>query len=124
MGFNGQVAVWITAAVVLAGAAAQAGQCGYEYCWGALTAGPGGAAGRASGMRTAPGAFDWATKACGSACDRAEVFVNSCAFIVENAAGARHFGWHEDRAEAERRARAACEAGGARCRVRIWACSR
>ncbi len=124
MRFQGRLAIWTLIAVVLGGAATQAGQCGYEYCWGALTAGPNGAAGRASGMRSAPAASDRATEVCGAACDRAEVFVNSCAFLVEDRSGARHFGWHEDRAEAERRARASCEAGGALCRVRIWACSR
>lgn len=108
-----------------AGSPAVAGQCGYAYCWGALSVGDAGAAGRATGHRTAPGAAEAALRACGAGCQGFEVFVNSCAAFAEDATGARSFGWAEaGRDAAETRALAACRLGGKGCRIRIWACSR
>ncbi len=101
-----------------------AGQCGYEYCWGALSVGDLGAAGRASGMRSAPEAAAQAMQRCGSKCDGFEIFVNSCGAFAEDATGLRSFGWEADRANAEERALTACRLTGKGCRIRIWACSR
>ncbi len=113
------------AVIVLAVGPAAAGQCGYEYCWGALTIGDRGAAGRATGLRTAPGAADAAQERCGTGCEAPEVFVNACAAFAQDAAGRRTFGWSEDdRASAEAKALSACQQSGKGCRIRIWACSK
>lgn len=122
-----QIAVAFRAAVfgiACAGSPGWAGQCGYDYCWGALSVGDAGAAGRATGWRTAPGAVEAAMRACGEGCEGPEVFVNSCAAFAEDSTGARSFGWTEaGRDAAEARALAACRLQGKGCRIRIWACS-
>lgn len=124
MRFRWFVAVWVLMALVPAGFAAKAGECGLEYCWGALAAGPNGGAGRATAMRTAPDALARALSVCGSGCEMGEVFVNSCAAIAEDSKGARFFGWDADRDTALDKAKAACGAGQGYCRIRITACSR
>lgn len=106
------------------GTSADAGQCGYEFCWGAVSVGPLGATGRATGVRTAPDAANAAREVCGASCGVVEVFVNSCAAIAEGRNGAWAFGWGDSRSIAEAQALEACEKDEASCGVRVWACSR
>ena len=118
------VSTCLLAVLFAAGSQAEAGECGYDYCWGALAVGPYGAAGRATGMRTAPGAAARALETCGANCEAPEVFVNSCAAFAESSKGERAFGWQDTRALAETAATKACEKDGEACRIRIWACSK
>ena len=103
---------------------ARAGECGYKYCWGAVALGDLGAAGRASGMRSSPGAVDRAQQTCSGKCDIVEMFVNSCGAIAQDSKATAYFDWDDTRALAEAKAMARCEAEGKGCRIRVWACSR
>ena len=110
------------AALLFGAGPALAGDCGYDYCWGALAIGPDGATGRASSMRTAPWAHDRAADLCGGDC-AVEMFYNSCAAIARDRTGAWAFGWDPVRDRAFEKAMAGCEADGGTCRVATWACS-
>ena len=45
-----------------------AGTCGYDYCFGAISAGDGGMTARSTGRRTAPDALARVEKICGTRC--------------------------------------------------------
>ena len=102
-----------------------AGSCGYENCWGAVALGEFGRTARASGFRTAPGAWARAERVCGRNCATIEVFNNGCGVIVQDSGAALSTGFAVTRAGAAAEALGACAlAGGASCRIRVWACSK
>lgn len=117
--------LWV-AGLVLAGALpGQAGDCGYEYCWGAVAVGPDGAASRSSGLRTAPRAWDRAEIACGGKCTTIETFSNGCGAIAVDKDEVAWAGFAESRGDAEAEAMDNCAQSDARlCRIRVWACSK
>ena len=103
----------------------EAGTCGYEYCWGSVAAGDNGNAARASGFRTAPGAWARADRVCRGKCSMIEVFSNGCGAIAQDSDGAMSAGFATTRTEAEAEAMAICDQQlGKACRVRVWACSK
>ena len=123
-GLSGHAAACLVTVLVLLGTnQAMAGACGHDYCWGAVAAGPGGYAGRSSGLRTAPEAADRAAAACGPNCDRAEVFSNGCGAVVQAPDGRRIAGFGLDRLQAVEDARSSCPRPKKQCIVRVWACS-
>ncbi len=112
-------------AMAVAVTATDARACGYERCFGALALDPNGVTARASGQRTAPGAFERASIACGGRCDRIEVFHSGCAAMARAPLGLPEFGFGIDRRAANREALELCRVhGGKGCRVRAWVCSR
>ena len=123
MGFY-QIAGWAGLCMVLEAGPVQAGQCGYPYCWGALSISDFGAAGWASGLRSAPEAAARAMSQCGARCDTFEVFMNSCAAFAEDSTQLRAFFWADSREKAEGGEMAACRSTGKGCKIRSWACSK
>ncbi|WP_296763542.1 DUF4189 domain-containing protein [Sediminimonas sp.] len=118
---------WIAGAaltLILGAAQAQAGQCGYKYCWGAVGFGPGGAWGYAHGQRSAQQAHDVAQNGCGWACTEMRTFYNACAAIAVADNGAWGWATEKNRELAESSAMNYCMDNGFNCRVRVWSCSR
>ena len=99
--------------------------CGYDYCWGAIGAGTGGIAARASGFRTAPGATAWAKQQCFGNCTMLEPFYNGCAAIAEDFEGRMFVAFADELEPTIKAAMADCEVDTRRvCRLRVSACSK
>lgn len=109
--------------LVLAGGAAQAGSCGYTYCWGAVMIGPNGAWGFSHSWPSEQQAYDAAMQECRYDCTEVRTFANACAAIAQASNG--YWGWGQggNRSAAENTAINYCANGGYDCRVRVWACS-
>lgn len=105
------------------GVAAQAGSCGYTYCWGAVAIGPNGAWGFSHSWPSEQQAFDAAQQGCEYDCTEFRSFANSCAAIAQGSNG--YWGWGQagSRGEAEGTALSYCANGAYDCVVRVWACS-
>ncbi len=103
--------------------AASAGQCGYEYCWGAVATGPNGASGYAYSHVTERNAHDVALEGCGGACDRVRTFYNSCGAIATGGNGAWGWATGGTRQAAQSGALGHCSGNGRDCHIRVWACS-
>jgi hypothetical protein len=121
----GLIAIMALGAVGAATGAAEAGQCGYAQCWGAVGTGPYDAFGFSHGYATGSAAWDVAQNGCGRNCDNIQTFFNSCGAIAEaSKLGGRGFGQGKTRAEAEDIALDQCAANGSsNCTIRVWACS-
>lgn len=61
---------------------AEAGDCGYAYCWGAVAVGPAGAIGYSYSFGSADAAYDAAQEGCEWDCTIVQTFYNSCAAIA------------------------------------------
>ncbi|WP_372884142.1 DUF4189 domain-containing protein [Shimia sp.] len=109
-------------ALVLAGAL-NAGQCGYEQCWGAVGIGPGGAYGWAHSHASEGAAYNAAQRGCRGNCDQIRTFYNTCGAIARASNGGWGWGWASSRQAAENTALGYCREYGANCRVAVWACS-
>lgn len=109
---------WLT----ISGAGA-AGQCGYDYCWGAVATGPLGATGFSYSHVTERNAHQVAIEGCNGACDRVRTFYNSCGAIASGRDGA--WGWANGKTkqDAQTQALAYCGQHGQDCHVRVWSCS-
>lgn len=108
---------------LLGGGAAWAGQCGYDYCWGAVGFGRNGEVAYSHGFATEDGAWARAQGECGGACTIIQTFYNTCGAIAVGRNGAWGFGWANSRARAESNAIGYCSDSGAGCRPIVWACS-
>lgn len=104
-------------------AAAAAAQCGYDYCWGAVGFGPGGAYGFSHGHVSEQDAYNAAQDGCGWDCTEVRTFYNSCAAMAVGQSGG--WGWAYDRTRslAERNALNYCADYDYGCQIRVWACS-
>ena len=109
---------------LLAPAGAQAGDCGYRDCWGAVGIGPGGAYGWSFGMPSEKRAIRVVRRECGGNCTVIRAFYNTCGAMAQAPNGAWGFGWHQDPGVARRLARKYCAERAKGCRVRVWACSK
>ncbi|WP_397541571.1 DUF4189 domain-containing protein [Roseovarius salis] len=109
-------------ATVLA-APAGAGQCGYQYCWGAVGFGPYGAAGWAHSYASQAGAYNRVFQECGGNCTQIKTFYNSCGAIAAGANNGWGWGTAQSRAQAQNIAMGYCNQYDVGCSVRAWACS-
>jgi hypothetical protein len=102
---------------------AAAGQCGYEYCWGAVGIGPNGAYGWAHSHVSEEAAYNAAQSGCGWNCTNVRTFYNSCGAMAEADNGGWGWAWDRTRELAESAAISYCMDYGYNCRVVVWACS-
>ena len=102
---------------------AQAGQCGYDYCWGAVTVGPNGAYGFSHGHFSEQAAIEAANQGCSYSCNLTRTFYNTCGAIAMASNGGWGWAWGPSRTDAEGLALQYCYPNGPNCRVRVWACS-
>ncbi len=107
---------------MMAAGSALAGQCGYQYCWGAVGIGPNGAWGWASEHSNEGSAIGRVRSEC-PGCTEIETFYNTCGAMATGSDGAWGFGWAGSRGAAEGNAIAYCADYGAGCRPVVWACS-
>ena len=116
--------IWMSVVLWLAlPLAAVAGQCGYQYCWGAVGIGPGGAWGYSYGQYSEQDAINTLQNECGWDCDTVRTFYNTCGAMASGSNGSWGFGWGGSRAIAEGNALDYCYQYGNNCQVRVWACS-
>ncbi len=108
---------------VCAGTAVSAGQCGYDYCWGAVGIGDGGAWGYSYGQVSEEAAVEALQGACEWDCDNVHTFYNTCGAMAEGTSGNWGFGYASSRDAAEDTALDYCSDHGGGCAVRVWACS-
>lgn len=118
-------ALTLVAATLLAGAAS-AGECGLDYCWGAVGIGPNGAWGYSHSQYSEADAIAavQAPDACEGDCDVVQTFYNTCGALSEGSDGSWGFGYASTRELAEETSLDYCRDYGSGCRVRVWACSR
>jgi hypothetical protein len=106
-----------------AGSGAQAGSCGWQYCWGAVAMGPHGAYGWAAGQFSEQDAVNVAQAGCGYNCNVLKTFYNTCGALARAGNGGWGFGWTGSRGGAENLALGYCAQRGSNCQVTVWACS-
>lgn len=111
------------AILALSVAQAAAGQCGYDYCWGAVGIGQYGAWGYSFGQYSESDAIIVAQNGCNGNCYEIRTFYNTCGAMAVADNGAWGFGWHGDSVIAESEAMSYCMDGGYNCQVRVSACS-
>ncbi|MCP4820813.1 MAG: DUF4189 domain-containing protein [Shimia sp.] len=114
---------FVLVAMYFAATSATAGECGYEYCWGAVGIGPDGAWAYSYGQYSEAEARNVVQSECGGNCDVVEAFYNTCGALSEGTDGNWGFGWAETRELAEGTSLDYCDDYGTGCRVRVWACS-
>ncbi|MDJ0825059.1 MAG: DUF4189 domain-containing protein [Rhodobacter sp.] len=112
-----------SAGLLLAASAAQAGQCGYDFCWGAVGIGPYGAYGYSYAHRSEDAAIGAAQDGCGGNCNNIHTFYNTCGAMAQGSDDAWGFGWAGTRAQAEANALGYCRDYGSGCAITVWACS-
>lgn len=105
-------------------APAGAGECGYDFCWGAVAIGPDGEWGYAYDRWSEEDAYNTAQEGCGWGCTTVKTFYNSCGAIAVASNGAWGFGREWNRELAESTAVNWCMDNGRNCQTRVWACSR
>ncbi len=108
--------------LALAGAL-NAGQCGYERCWGAVGIGPNGAYGWAHSHGSERAAYNAAQSGCRGNCDEIRTFYNTCGAMARASNGGWGWAWANSRQAAENSALGYCRDYGRNCRVVVWACS-
>ena len=113
----------LAAVLACVGAAAQAGACGYAYCWGAVTIGPGGAWGYAVGQANEQTAVNMAAQGCQYNCTDTYTFANACAASAVGNNGYVGWGEAQSRWDAEALAMGYCAQGSGGCGIQVWACS-
>lgn len=114
---------WAAIALIFAASGAQAGACGYDYCWGAVAIGPNGVYGYAHSWASETDAVNTALQGCGGNCDVVRSFYNSCAAMAQASNGGWGWAYAGTRAAAEANALAYCRDYGPNCQLRVWSCS-
>jgi hypothetical protein len=104
-------------------AAALAGNCGYDNCYGAVAVGQNGAWGYAYGQISAAAAASAAQSGCKGNCDVVRTFANTCGAIAIADNGGWGWSTGRTRAAAIDSALAYCDEYGPNCQVQAWACS-
>ena len=113
----------VISALALAAGPAAAGQCGYQYCWGAVGFGPGGAYGWAHSYASQQEAYNRVYQECGGNCTQIKTFYNTCGAMAVGANNGWGWGHSPSRAGAENSAMGYCNQYDYGCSVRVWACS-
>ena len=100
-----------------------AGQCGYDYCWGAVAIGQAGQTGWSYGQASESAANGVAQDGCGWNCTVVRTFYNACAAIAVADNGAWGWAYEKNRELAESSAMNYCMDNGYNCTVKVWSCS-
>jgi len=103
--------------------AAYAGECGYDYCWGAVGFGANGAWGYSHGQISENDAVNVAQDGCGWNCTVVRTFYNTCGAIAVADNGGWGWAHAPTMSDAESSAIAYCVPHGRNCRVRVSSCS-
>lgn len=109
--------------LMLGATSSLAGQCGYEYCWGAVGSAANGAYGWAHSYPTEQQAYDAVQSSCEGECTEIKTFYNTCGAMARSPSGAWGWAWDNTRERAENSAIGYCLQHGDNCRVVVWACS-
>ena len=124
MSIFARIGALVAVALMFAAASpANAGECGYANCWGAVGIGPGGALGFSHSYPSEQQAVDVAQSGCQGNCDNIRTFYNTCGAMASGYNSAWGFGWADTRAQAESNALGFCREHGSNCSIRAWACS-
>lgn len=110
-------------ALTLVVSQAQAGACGYKYCWGAVGIGYDGAYGWSHSQYSEAEAISAAQAGCHGECIEIRTFYNTCGAIAVASNGSWGFGWSGSRGGAESNAMNYCRQGGYNCQIKVWSCS-
>lgn len=110
-------------ALALAATSAVAGQCGYQYCWGAVGFGPGNAWGYAHSYASQQAAYNRVHQECGGNCTQIKTFYNTCGAIAAGANNGWGWGHAPSRQQAQNIALGYCNQYDNGCTIRAWACS-
>lgn len=117
----------LCAAIALAStvsAPADAGQCGYQYCWGAVAFDANtGAFGYSYSYFSEGEAVAAAQQGCGYNCPEVKTFFNQCGAAAIGSNGGFGWGVGLSRAAAENVAMSYCNNYDYGCRVLVWSCS-
>lgn len=100
-----------------------AGQCGYDYCWGAVAIGQAGQTGWSFGQPSESAASNVAQDGCSWSCSVVRTFYNACAAIAVADNGAWGWDYEKNRELAESSAMNYCMDSGYNCAVKVWSCS-
>ena len=112
------------AALAATVSAAEAGSCGYQYCWGAVGVGSNGAYGWAHSYSNENDAYWSVNNSCKGNCETIKTFYNTCGAIAQAPNGAWGWGWDSDLEIAKSIAMSYCMDNGYDCSPRVWACSK
>ena len=114
----------LSAAILTATATAVgAGQCGYDYCWGAVGIATNGNYGWSNNWGSESQAIQAAQDGCSGQCTTIKTFYNTCGSISVADNGAWGWGWHSDLDTAHSISMNYCMDNGYNCQPRVWACS-
>ena len=116
------LAAGIVTSMFLATAAA-AGNCGYQYCWGAVGFGPGGAWGWAADYASEQAAWNRVNAECNGSCTQIKTFYNTCGAIAAGYNDGWGWGHAPTKQGAMNIAMSYCNQYDAGCSIRAWACS-
>jgi len=100
-----------------------AGQCGLEFCWGAVGISEDDAVGWSRGFETAESAIAAVQEGCDEKCTTVKSFYDTCGALAVAANGSWGWGWDDSLAKAKSIAISFCSDGGGQCRAKVWACS-
>ena len=103
---------------------ANAGGCGYEYCWGAVASADSGAYGWSYGQISQGDAIELAQGGCKGQCAVVKTFYNTCGAISVGDGGIWGWGWHDDRETAISLSLSYCADNANSCQPRVWVCSK
>jgi hypothetical protein len=107
----------------MAASPSKAGDCGYDYCWGAVAVNTSGGYGFSYGQISEDAAISVAQDGCGWNCTTVRSFYNSCAAIAMADNGGWGWAYEVSRDLAESSAMNYCMDYGRNCRVVVWSCS-
>jgi len=114
----------IGALMMLGTLPAMAGQCGYDYCYGAVAYNPNtGSYGWSHSHWSETDAANAAQEGCGYNCTEVKTFYNTCGAVALGANGGAGWGFGFPRQAAQNQALSYCNGVDYGCRVLVWACS-
>lgn len=117
-------ALAVSAVSAALGTQVNAGQCGHQYCWGAVAFNPiTGAYGYAYSFFSEGQAVDAAQEGCGYNCPEIKTYANQCGAAAIGANGGYGWGVDVDPARAEYAALTYCQNYDYGCQVLISSCS-
>lgn len=112
------------AIATLFAAPVSAGQCGANYCWGAVAFNPNtGAYGYAYSYFSESDAYNAAQDGCGYNCSEVKTFANQCGAAAIGSNGGFGWGLGPSRGAAENIAMSYCNNYDYGCQVLVWSCS-
>lgn len=120
----GKLILGAASSLVIFAGAAQAGSCGYEYCWGALGVAGNGAYGWSYGQGSESDAINVAQRGCKGQCSVIKTFYNTCGAISVGDGFGWGWAWDNDQEIAKSISMSYCMDNAYNCAPRVWACSK